>query len=158
MSFIKKQSAGSFVTLLTLILTIASIIVYFVNIGGEGYFQNAAVVPASIYTIVAAVLLAAVFALAQLNVSAGLEKILTILSDIMRIVTPVCLIAAAMALVSARVEGFAFIYFSNEEVLQEVQTAANMASAHGAIANIVILAVTALVGIVAAFFNLKKKA
>lgn len=158
MSFIKKQSAGSFVTLLTLILTIASIIVYFVNIGGEGYFQNAAVVPASIYTIVAAVLLAAVFALAQLNVSAGLEKILTIFSDIMRIVTPVCLIAAAMALVSARVEGFAFIYFSNEEVLQEVQTAANMASAHGAIANIVILAVTALVGIVAAFFNLKKKA
>ena len=55
-------------------------------------------------------------------------------------------------------EGFAFIYFSNEEVLQEVQTAANMESAHGAIANIVILAVTALVGIVAAFFNLKKKA
>ena len=158
MSFIKKQSAGSFVTLLTLILTIASIIVYFVNIGGEGYFQNAAVVPASIYTIVAAVLLAAVLALAQLNLSAGLQKILTILSDIMRIVTPVCLIAAAMALVSARVEGFAFIYFSNEEVLQEVQTAANMASAHGAIANIVILAVTALVGIVAAFFNLKKKA
>lgn len=158
MSFIKKQSAGSFVTLLTLILTIASVITYYVNIGGEGYFQNASVSPAILWTFVAAVLLTAVLVLAQFQLNAKLEMILTLVSDLMRIVTPVCLIASAMMLAAARVEGFAFIYFSNEEVLQEVQTAANMSSAHGAIANIVILAVTALVGIAAAFFNLKKKA
>lgn len=158
MSFIKKQSAGSFVTLLTLILTIASVITYYVNISGEGYFQNAAVSQAIFWTFAAAILLIAVLVLAQLNPGSKLEMVLTLISGLMRIVTPVCLIAAAMMLVSARVEGFAFIYFSNEEVLQEVQTAANMSSAHGAIANIVILAVTALVGIAAAFFNLKKKA
>ena len=158
MSFIKKQSAGSFVTLLTLILTIASVITYYVNIGGEGYFQNASVSTAILWTFVAAVLLIAVLVLAQLQLPSKVDTVLALLSDAMRIVTPVCLIAAAMMLVSARVEGFAFIYFSNEEVLQEVQTAANMSSAHGAIANIVILAVTAPVGIAAAFFNLKKKA
>ncbi|MCR5558355.1 MAG: hypothetical protein K6F75_12460 [Butyrivibrio sp.] len=35
----------------------------------------------------------------------------------------------AIRIVSARVEGFAFIYFSNAEVLQEVQTPENISSA-----------------------------
>ena len=65
-------------------------------------------------------------------------------------------VAAVLAIVSARVEGFAFIYFSNAEVLQEIQTPANISSAHGAIANIVFLAITAVVGIIGAFFSTRK--
>ena len=46
--------------------------------------------------------------------------------------------------------------FSNQEVLAEVQTAANMSSVTCAIAAIAILAVAAIVAIVAAFFSWKK--
>ena len=84
-------------------------------------------------------------------------KTVDVVSGALRIVIPVLLVIAAMNVVSSRVEGFAFIYFSNQEVLQEVQTPANMASAHGAIANIVLLGVAAVVGIVAAFFSVEKK-
>ena len=63
---------------------------------------------------------------------------------------------AFINLVSARVEGFAFIYFSNADVLLEVQTAANMSSATCAIVNLVLLAVSSIAGIVSAFFTLKK--
>ena len=42
-------------------------------------------------------------------------------------------------------------------MLQEVQTPANISSAHGAIANIALLAVTAIIGIVGAFFNTGKE-
>jgi hypothetical protein len=61
-----------------------------------------------------------------------------------------------MYLVESRAQGLAYIYFSNEEVLAEVQTAANLSSASGAITSIALLAVAALVGIVAAFFRQKK--
>ena len=69
------------------------------------------------------------------------------------------LIAAALInLVAARVEGLGFIYFSNADVALEVQTAANLSSAHGAIASMILLGVAMLVAIVAAFFSIRKKA
>lgn len=157
MSFIKKQRAGIYVTLLVLILTIAAMITYQVNISGEGYFQKAEVPQAVLYPAIALVLELAAIVLAQFSLQGVAETIKNIVSGVMRIITPMLLVAAAMIIVSSRVEGFAFIYFSNQEVLQEVQTPANMSSAHGAIANIVMLGVAAVAGIVAAFFDLNKK-
>lgn len=157
MSFLKKQTAGTWATFVTLILALASFIIYLVNIGSEGYFQNAAVPRAAMYSVLVIAILAAVLVLAQFGFQGILGKSVDILSDIMRIIAPVLSVAALVTLVSGRVQGFAFIYFSNEEVLQEVQTAANLASSHGAIASIAALAVTAIAGMAAAFFNLKKK-
>ena len=157
MSFLKKQRAGIYVTVLALILTVAALITYQVNIAGEGYFQNAVVAQAVIYPVIALVLEILVVVLAQVSLKGAAVKAVDVVSGAMRIVTPVLLVIAAMNVVSSRVEGFAFIYFSNQEVLQEVQTPANMAYAHGAIANIVLLGVAAVVGIVAAFFSVEKK-
>lgn len=157
MSFLKKQRAGIYVTVLALILTVAALITYQVNIAGEGYFQNAVVAQAVIYPVIALVLEILVVVLAQVSLKGAAVKAVDVVSGAMRIVIPVLLVIAAMNVVSSRVEGFAFIYFSNQEVLQEVQTPANMASAHGAIANIVLLGVAAVVGIVAAFFSVEKK-
>lgn len=157
MTFMKNQTKGTWVTLMTLLLAVISIIVYNVNIAGEGYFQNAAVPKAVSYSIIMIVLLVVVFLLAQVKVTGIAGKILAILCDAIRIIVPVLAIAALMTIVSSRVEGFAFIYFSNEEVLQEVQTAANLSSAHGAIANIALLAITAVVGMISSFFQLKKE-
>ena len=157
MSFIKKQTAGIWATFITLLLAVVSVGIYLVNIGSEGYFQNASVAGVPLFFALAILMLIAVLVLAQFSFQGILGKSMDILSDAMRIITPVCVIAALMTLVSGRVEGFAFIYFSNEEVLQEVQTAANLSSANGAIANMIALAVTAVAGMIAAFFNLKKK-
>ncbi|MDO4284854.1 MAG: hypothetical protein Q4C60_05910 [Eubacteriales bacterium] len=157
MSLLKKQTAGSLMTLLALLLAVAALIVYNVNIAGEGYFQNAAVRAAVTYPVIAIVLLALALVVGLLPVSGIAAAVTELLSGVMRIAAPACCVAAAMFLIDARGEGFAFIYFSNEEVLQEVQTAANLSSAHGAIANVAVLAAAALVGIIAAFFGMRKK-
>lgn len=157
MSLMKKQTAGSWATFAALILALVSVIVYNVNISSAGYFQNVSVANATHFVIAGVVLLAAVIIMAQLKLQGAAERVVDFCSDIIRILIPAVFIAALMVLVSGRIEGFAFIYFSNEEVLHEVQTAANLSSAHGAIANIVCLAVTAVVGMIAAFFDTKKK-
>ena len=157
MSFMKKQAAGFWASIITLILVVVSIAIYYVNIGSEGYFQGAAVTNAMNYFLLTAAMLVVVLILTQLSLNSGAEKIVSLISDAMRIAAPVCLTAGLMYLLSNRIEGFAFIYFSNEEVLQEVQTAANMSSSSCAIANIVVLALAVICGIVAAFFSMKKK-
>ena len=156
MNFMKKQTAGSGITFVAFVLSIAAIIVYFVNINSVGYFENAAVPEAVLYNVIGIVLLAVILVLSQLPLSGIVDKLLTIVSDIMRICAPVFFISALLRLVSSRVQGFAFIYFSNEEVLHEVQTAENMSSAHGKIAYMVLLCVTAVAAMIAAFFSIKK--
>lgn len=158
MSFIKKQTAGVWATFITLVLALVSVVIYLINIGGQGYFQGAVVAEAVRFFVITIVLLVAVLALAQIKIYGMAGKIVTLVSDAMRIAVPVCTIAGLMFLISSRIEGFAFIYFSNEEVLQEVQTAANLSSSHWAIANIIALVVTAIVGMIAAFFKMKKDA
>lgn len=157
MNMIKRQTAGSWVTFITLILAVVSLIVYNVNVNGEGYFQNSTVPKAVTYMIITIAILAVVVILAQVNAKGIAGMVLDLIAGAGKIAAPAVAVAAAMTLVSSRIEGFAFIYMSNEEVLHEVQTTANLSSAHGAIANIVILAVAAILGMAAAFFSLKKE-
>ncbi len=157
MEFLKKQTAGTYITFLAFILSIVSVIIYNVNINAAGYFQNATVAGALTCNLVGIVILLVILALAQLPAKGIAGLVLTLINDALRIIAPVIFIVALMQLLSARVEGFAFIYFSNEEVLHEVQTAENMASTHGTIANMVFLGLTAILAIVAAFFSTKKE-
>ena len=101
----------------------------------------------------AAVLEAAAVVLSMVK---GAKKVVDLLTGLCQIAAPALLALAFINLVSARVEGFAFIYFSNADVLLEVQTAANMSSATCAIVNLVLLAVSSIAGVVSAFFTLKK--
>ncbi len=157
MEFLKKQTAGTYITFLAFILSIVSVILYNVNINAAGYFQNSTVAGAFTCNLVGIVILLVILALAQLPAKGIAGLIVTLINDALRIMAPVIFIVALMQLLSARVEGFAFIYFSNEEVLHEVQTAENMASTHGTIANMVFLGLTAILAIVAAFFSTKKE-
>ena len=61
-------------------------------------------------------------------------------------------------LAAARAEGLGFIYFSNADVILEVQTPANLSSATGTIANMACLGAAALAGMAGAFCGLTKKA
>ena len=156
MAILKKQTFSSISTLVALVLSIVGAIVYFINVGSVGYFENAAVPNAVTLMLLSALALAVAIVVAQLHVNAVVDKLLDIVSGALRIAAPAGLIGAAMLLVEARAQGLAYIYFSNEEVLAEVQTAANLSSASCAIASIALLAVAAIVGVIAAFGKLKK--
>lgn len=154
---IKKQSAGVWVNLIAAILAVASLIVYGVNISSEGYFQNATVSSMMNYGIPAIILLVLVIVLAQLKLTGGAATAVEIISGAMRIAVPVLLTLCLINLISARAEGLGYIYFSNADVTLEVQTPENLSSATGTIANMICLAVSAVVAMAAAFFRLTKK-
>lgn len=154
---IKKQSFGIWFNLVVAVLTVVSLIVYGVNISGEGYFKGASVGNLILYGVIAIIMLAAVIVLAQLQITGTARKVMEIISGLLRIAVPVLLTLALVNLVSARAEGLGFIYFSNADVLQEVQTPANMSSATGTIANMICLGAAAIFAMIAAFFTLRKK-
>ena len=154
---IKKQSAGVWVNLIAAILAVASLIVYGVNISSEGYFQNATVSSMMNYGIPAIILLVLVIVLAQLKLTGGAAAAVELVSGAMRIAVPVLLTLCLINLISARAEGLGYIYFSNADVTLEVQTPENLSSATGTIANMICLAVSAVVAMAAAFFRLTKK-
>ena len=69
MNFMKKQTAGSGITFVAFVLSIVAIIVYFVNIGSAGYFQNAAVPETVMYNVIGIVLLAVVLVVSHLSIN-----------------------------------------------------------------------------------------
>ena len=156
MAILKKQTFGSISTLLALVLAVVGVIAYFINVGSTGYFEGAAVPTAVTLLLLSALALVVVIVVAQLSLGAVADKLLDILSGALRIAAPAGLIGAAMLLIEARAQGLAYIYFSNEEVLAEVQTAANLSSATCAITAIAVVAVAAIVGVIAAFGRMKK--
>ena len=149
MNATKKLSAGAWLSIVTCVLSLAALVAYLINTSAVGYFQNATVSNLVLMVVGAAVLVV-------LSMVKGAKKVVDLLTGLCQIAAPALLALAFINLVSARVEGFAFIYFSNADVLLEVQTAANMSSATCAIVNLVLLAVSSIAGVVSAFFTLKK--
>lgn len=154
---IKKQTVGIWFNILAAVITLVSVIVYSVNISGKGYFHDASVNGLIAYCVIAVIMLAAVVALAQIKLSGTAATALEVVSGILRIAVPVLLTLCLVNLISARAEGLGFIYFSNADVLQEVQTPENLSSATGTIANMVCLGISAVLAMAAAFFRLHKK-
>lgn len=153
----KKQSMGVWINLIAVILTIVSFVTYNVNISSDGYFKNASVGNMAAYCIAAIVLLIIVIAMGQLACEGTKGLAVEIMSGFIRIGVPVLLMICLCSLISARAEGLGFIYFSNEDVLLEIQTAENMSSAMGTILNMVLQGIATIVAMIAAFFPLKRK-
>lgn len=156
MNFMKNKSAGIWVTGLAAVMALVSLIVYSVNVGRVGYFERASVTNMVLFSVLAVLMLVGAAVLAQLEVKGGTAVGLDLVSGAMRIAAPVLLMFCLVNLIAARVEGLGFIFFSNPDVLLEVQTPANLSSAHGAIANMVCLGIATVIGMVAAFFNFHK--
>ena len=155
----KKLSVGMCFAAVTVVLAIASLIVYNVNVGGVGYFQNATITNLVLFCVLAAAALIVAIVLANVTVPAGpADMAVDLVIGALQIVAPALLALCLINLIAGRAEGLGFIYFSNADVILEVQTPENMASASGAIANMVVLAISTVVGIVASFVNIKKSA
>ncbi len=157
MNVIKKFSVGAWITLAAAVMALVSVIVYTVNIGSAGYFQNAAVSNLTVFCVLAVVALAAAVVLGQVKLSGPAASLVELVQGALQIAAPVLLTLCLANLVAARAEGLGFIFLSNADVILEVQTPANMASATGTIANMVCLAVAMVIGIVGAFCTLRKK-
>lgn len=157
MNVIKKFSVGAWITLVAAVMALVSVIVYTVNIGSAGYFQNAAVSNLTVFCVLAVAALAAAVALGQVKLSGPAASLVELAQGALQIAAPVLLTLCLANLVAARAEGLGFIYFSNADVILEVQTPANLASATGTIANMACLAVAMVIGIVGAFCGLRKK-
>ena len=157
MNVIKKFSVGAWITLVAAVMALVSVIVYTVNISGAGYFQNAAVSNLAAFCVLAVAALVAAVALGQVKLSGPAVAVVELVQGALQIAAPVLLTLCLANLVAARAEGLGFIYFSNADVILEVQTPANLASATGTIANMVCLAVAMVIGIVGAFCGLRKK-
>ena len=155
----KKLSVGMCFAAVTVVLTIASLIVYNVNVGGVGYFQNATITNLVLFCVLAAVALIVAIVLANVTVPAGpADMAVDLVIGALQIVAPALLALCLINLIAGRAEGLGFIYFSNADVILEVQTPENLASATGAIASMIVLAVSTVVGIIASFINIKKSA
>lgn len=157
LNFIKKQSIATWVSILTLLLAVVALIVYGVNVGGAGYFNGSTVSSVVTCGIIALVVILVALVMSQFAFEGLVGKVYGIVLDALRILVPLLLFIGMFAFISSRVEGLAYIYFSNEEILATIQTPENLASAHSAIAGFILFGVAALVGIVAAFFTAKKK-
>ena len=155
MNVIKKFSAGAWITLAAAVLALVSVVVYAVNIGSAGYFQNAAVSNMIPLCALAIAALAAAVLLGQVKLPG--PAAMELVTGALQICAPVLLMLCLANLVAARAEGLGFIYFSNADVILEVQTPANLASATGTIANMACLGAAALTGMAGAFCGLRKK-
>lgn len=155
---IKKFSAGAWVSCITAVLALVALIAYGMNVSGAGYFHNASVTNLVLFNILAIVGMAAVIVVGQLELKGTAATVTELVAGAVQILAPVLLALCLINLVAARAQGLSFIYFSNPDVIMEVQTPENMSSAMGTIVNIVCLAVATIMGIVSAFCSAKKKA
>lgn len=154
---IKKFSAGAWISCAAAVLALAALIAYAVNISGAGYFQNASVTNLVLFNILAILGLAVAVVAGQLEPKGAAATAVELVTGAVQILVPVLLAFCLINLVAARAQGLSFIFLSNADVIMEVQTPANMASATGTIVNMVFLAVAMVVSIVGAFCNVKKK-
>lgn len=157
MNVIKKFSVGAWITLAAAVLAVVSVIVYTVNIGSAGYFQNAAVSNLTAFCVLAVAALVLAVILGQMRLSGPAACAVELLQGVLQIAAPVLLTLCLANLVAARAEGLGFIFLSNADVILEVQTPDNMASATGTIANMICLGVAMLAGLVGAFCGMRKK-
>ena len=155
---LKKLSVGAWITVLAAIMVLVSLIVYSANVSGEGYFQGKSVSGMTLWLILAVVLLLAAIALKMLSLKGTAASCADLVSGLCQIGAPVLVALGLINLISSRVEGLGFIYFSNADVIKEVQTPANLASGSGAIASMVIMGIALVLCIAAAFCSLRKKA
>ena len=149
----KKLSVGAWITCFAALLAVVAFIAYSANIGGEGYYKDAAVNSFAlvVWGAAACLVLAIVLYLAKDN------KAVEIVTGVLRVAAPALMAFGLMNLIAGRVDGLGYIYFSNADVAKEVQTAANLGSAQTAIWSMVLLGVAILIAVIAAFFSLRKK-
>ena len=142
MELLKKQSAGFFITILSSIVMLVGIILYFINCN-TNYFSNLGV---NMVVVVCGV----VGTLGQIVYVVLNEKDkISIATELLPVINSVLLMFATVTFIGSRVYGFAsIITFENN--------AANMADLTNAITGMVVCLAAVILAIISSFFNVKK--
>ncbi len=143
MEFLKKQAAGFYLALITLIFAIVSIVFYLINCS-TSYFQSYGVNGGLIaLTVIAIILCIALIIGSELLGS-------NIYLDILPVITGVCLVIALVTFISIRVDSIAsIITFQNNE-----QTMSDLTSAIVGIGGCLM---AVIFNIIASFFRIVKE-
>ena len=152
----KLLSVSNIIACLCFILSLVGLILYVANVNGDGFFKGHNVAGIGVYCGFAMAFALLIIAASFLPRNGAAGKIIDIVVMIFKVLIPVMMFLAVMALTAERVAGFGYIFFSNEDVRKEVATPANLASAYLAITTLVVDGIAAVAGIVGSFFLLKK--
>ena len=125
------------------------------NITSEGYFNGGAIFNFPLYSIIIIVALFGSLILSLINKG---NRVMSVITGILQLVAVVLLAVCFLNLISDRVYGFGVLFFSNQDVLDTMQTPENMSSAYVAIASIAAYVVAWIMTIVRTFINDKRKA
>lgn len=138
----KKLGKGMITSCITLILAIVGFIAYIIN-ANTAYFSNLGKNP----IVIASLVIAIVALIGWMT----LGKVSPSWTDVLPVIAPACLFVGGITLLNTRINGMAAIMtFTNN-----AQNMSDMSSAVVAIAAII---VAAIVGIISAFFDVKKVA
>jgi predicted Co/Zn/Cd cation transporter (cation efflux family) len=134
-----KNKSGVVTTCLTLLLAVAGLIAYFVN-ARTAFFANLGIDP-----LIVGLTVVSILALVCWFLAGGRNRI----ADVLPIIAPACLMAAAVVLLNSRINGIASIMtFTNN--------AQNMADLGSGIAAIAALFLAAVVGMINGFADIRK--
>ncbi len=162
MNFLKKQTVSTWVTLGALILAIVSVAIFGANYGSTafaglfGASSSAAIISESVISII---LLAAIICLSEFDFGGIIGWIVEWVIWACKIVVCALLALAVIKYLDMTVQGYANLWFSDENIQVTMQaTEGYVSAANTAIVGTVMYAVTMLVAVVAAFFRPYKKA
>ena len=170
MNFIKKQGAGAWISIVTVIVAIVALIIYGAALsagmgleiasGSQPFYEASrpedSVMLSTVVTcgVIALVALAVAVVLGQFKSEGIVGKVCVIISGALRIVAPALLIIALLNFVYGSFTGLGWTFFSNEELAIYPEA---IAVGRQVIVGLVFFAVAAVASIVAAFFGVVKK-
>lgn len=170
MNFIKKQGAGTWISIVTVIVAVIALIIYGAALGAgmdleiasgsQPFYQANRIEDSQMMTLVvtcgvlALAFLVVAVVVGQFKSEGIVGKVCGIVSGALRIVAPALLIIALLNFVYGSFTGLGWTFFSNEELTIYPEA---IAVGKQVITGLVFFAVAAVASIVAAFFGVVKK-
>ena len=146
MQTLKNVALGSYGYVIVALMTLISLIIYISNVN-KPYYQdmNSNVVMMLVGALVSAIVVIALTLLKS-------NRILTVVSDLLRVVLAALIIVAGVTFIGMRVESFGYIFGSNLELGNEAAFTAGTQAIFG----IVVFMATWILSVVTSFMNVRK--
>ena len=153
----KLFTLSNILTCVTFLFTLVSFILYIVNITKDGFFKGVTVPGLVALFIFALLFELLIIGSSLLNLKGILGKVESVVVMVLKVFIPLFLAIGLLNLLSTRIEGIGYIFFSNVDVRKEVATPENIASAVVTFVTGGTMLLSMLLGIVGAYFSVKKE-
>lgn len=146
MQTLKNVALGFYGYVIVALMTLISLIIYISNVN-KPYYQdmNSNVVMMLVGALVSAIVVIALTLLKS-------NRILTVVSDLLRVVLAALIIVAGVTFIGMRVESFGYIFGSNLELGNEAAFTAGTQAIFG----IIVFMATWILSVVTSFMNVRK--